>query len=174
VFRKLLAAFGAGVEVDTVLRNPQVRPGETLHGEVRFRGGSSDHRVDAITIDFTAVVEVEYGDNETRRTFSFLRSQVSGPFELKSGQTHALPFAIPVHEIVMDIPWLPAHPTFDPGTPYTLPGGNPPIDQVKTGDGQWGPFVEHAGVHCYVGFHGSVGCTAGGRGWSMWSGRISA
>ncbi|MBF6536752.1 hypothetical protein [Nocardia farcinica] len=85
-----------------------------------------------------------------------------------------LPFAIPVHEIVMDIPWLPAHPTFDSGTPYTLPGGNPPIDQVKTGDGQWGPFVEHAGVHCYVGFHGSVGCTAGGRGWSMWSGRISA
>src|SRR5690606_40875448 len=71
-----LPIFGAGVEVDTVLHNPQVRPGETLHGEVRFRGGSSDHRVDAITIDFTAVVEVELGDHESRHTFSFLRAQV--------------------------------------------------------------------------------------------------
>jgi Sporulation control protein len=96
VFRKLLAAFGAGVEVDTVLHGTQVRPGETLHGEVRFRGGSSDHRVDAITIDFTALVEIEYGDNETRRTFSFLRAPVSGPFELKAGQAHSLPFAIRV------------------------------------------------------------------------------
>lgn len=109
MFRRLLAAFGAGVEVDTVLHNPQVRPGETLHGEVRFRGGSADHRVDAITIDFTAVVEVEFGDHETRRTYSFLRSRVSGPFELRSGRPHALPFAIPV-------PWE---------TPVSAIGGRP-------------------------------------------------
>ncbi len=96
MFRKLMAAFGAGVEVDTVLRNPQVRPGETLQGEVRFRGGSSDHKVDGITIDFTAVVEIEYGDSEGHRTYSFLRAQVSGPFHLGAGQSHSLPFAIPV------------------------------------------------------------------------------
>jgi len=109
VFRKLLAAFGVGVEVDTVLRNPQVRPGDTLHGEVRFRGGSADHRVDAITIDFTAVVEVELGDHESHHTFSFLRAQVAGPFELKAGRPHALPFAIPV-------PWE---------TPLSAIGGRP-------------------------------------------------
>jgi sporulation-control protein len=109
VFRRLMAAFGAGVEVDTVLRNPQVRPGETLHGEVRFRGGSSDHKVDGITIDFTAVVEVEYGDSESLRTYSFLRSRVSGPFHLPAGQPYALPFAIPV-------PWE---------TPVSAIGGRP-------------------------------------------------
>ena len=41
VFRKLMAAFGAGVEVDTVLANATVRPGETLRGVVHFRGGCS-------------------------------------------------------------------------------------------------------------------------------------
>ncbi|GII55865.1 hypothetical protein Pth03_42540 [Planotetraspora thailandica] len=91
-----MAAFGAGVEVDTVLSTPHVRPGGVLQGEVRFQGGSSDHKVDAITIDFNAVVEVEYGDNEHHATYTFLRSQVSGPFDLKAGEARALPFSIPV------------------------------------------------------------------------------
>ncbi|WP_228805472.1 hypothetical protein [Nocardia higoensis] len=93
------------------------------------------------------------------------------PTPLTYGQ---LPFGFPVSEIVIDVPWLPAHPTFDPGTPYTLPGGNPPLSEVKTGDGQWGPTIEHAGASCAVGFHGSFGCAAKGRGWSMWSGRLTA
>ncbi|GIH68499.1 sporulation protein [Sphaerimonospora thailandensis] len=96
MFRRLMAAFGAGVEVDTVLHAPQVRPGETLRGEVRFRGGSDDHKVDGITIDFTAVVEVERGDGEHHATYVFQRAQVSGPFELRAGESRSLPFAIPV------------------------------------------------------------------------------
>lgn len=109
MFRKLMAAFGAGVEVDTVLRTPRVRPGETLHGEVRFKGGSGDHEVEGITIDFTAVVEVERGDEEYHRTYSFQRAPVSGPFELRAGEARALPFAIPV-------PWE---------TPVSAVGGRP-------------------------------------------------
>lgn len=109
MFRKLMAAFGAGVEIDTVLRNSQVRPGETLQGEVNFRGGSSDHKVDGITIDFTAVVEVESGDSEHNVTYSFLRSQVTGPFALGAGEARAVPFAIPV-------PWE---------TPVSAIGGHP-------------------------------------------------
>ncbi|MCG5212497.1 sporulation protein [Streptosporangium sp. KLBMP 9127] len=96
VFRKLMAAFGAGVEVDTVLHNSNVRPGETLRGDVRFRGGSSGHKVDGIFIDFTAVVEVESGDNEYNATYSFLRRQVAGSFELGSGEARSAPFEIPV------------------------------------------------------------------------------
>ncbi|GII81197.1 hypothetical protein Sru01_61790 [Sphaerisporangium rufum] len=96
MFRKLMAAFGAGVEVDTVLRDRQVTPGSTLHGEVRFRGGSAAHRVDEITIDLTAVVEVESGDSEHHRTFGFQRSRVSGPFELPAGEARSLPFAVAV------------------------------------------------------------------------------
>lgn len=96
---------------------------------------------------------------------------LSSPTPLMYGQ---LPFPLPVSEIVIDTRWLPAHPTFAPGTAYTLPGGNPPLDQVKTGDGPWGPIIEHAGAECSVGFHGTFSCTAHDRSWSTWSGRITA
>ncbi|MBG0829617.1 sporulation protein [Planomonospora sp. ID67723] len=96
VFRKLKAAFGAGVEVDTVLQNSNVRPGELLRGQVNFRSTSSDYKVEGIFIDFTAVVEVESGDNEYKTTYSFLRHQVAGPFHLAAGAAHSSPFEIPV------------------------------------------------------------------------------
>ncbi|MFE3454484.1 sporulation protein [Nonomuraea sp. NPDC059194] len=96
VFRKLMAAFGAGVEVDTVLHNATVRPGEALRGVVNFKSGSSDYKVDGITIDLTAVVEVESGDNEYKTTYSFLRQQVAGAFQLAGGASHSQPFEIPV------------------------------------------------------------------------------
>ncbi|WP_431949967.1 hypothetical protein [Nocardia lijiangensis] len=85
-----------------------------------------------------------------------------------------LPFLLTVNEIVIDQQWLPAHPMFEAGTPYTLPGGNPSINDVKTGDGQWGPFIEYAGARCSVGFHGSFGCQSKGRSFTSWSGTISA
>ncbi|SDG03783.1 sporulation-control protein [Sinosporangium album] len=109
VFRKLMAAFGAGVEVDTVLANSNVRPGEVLRGQVNFRGGGSDHKVEGIYIDFTAVVEVESGDSEYNATYSFLRRQVAGPFQLAKGATHSVPLEIPV-------PWE---------TPISAIGGHP-------------------------------------------------
>ncbi|MDF5755955.1 sporulation protein [Spongiactinospora sp. TRM90649] len=109
VFRKLMAAFGAGVEVDTVLHNANVRPGEPLRGEVNFRGGSSDQRIDGIFIDFTAKVEVESGDNEYHATYSFLRHQVSGPSDLPSGVARSVPFQI-------QVPWE---------TPISAIGGQP-------------------------------------------------
>lgn len=109
VFRKLMAALGAGVEVDTVLRDSQVRPGATVAGEVRFRGGSSDHKVEGITVDLTAVVEVERGDEEHHATYSFQRSRVSGPFELRAGEARTVPFTVPV-------PWE---------TPISAVGGHP-------------------------------------------------
>ncbi|MER7206154.1 sporulation protein [Streptosporangium sp. NPDC000239] len=109
VFRKLMAAFGAGVEVDTVLLNSNVRPGETLRGQVNFRGGGSDYRVEGIFIDFTAVVEVESGDNEYKTTYSFLRQQITGSFHLAAGAPQSAPFEIPV-------PWE---------TPISAIGGHP-------------------------------------------------
>jgi sporulation-control protein len=109
VFRKLMAAFGAGVEVDTVLQNSNVRPGEVLRGQVNFRGGGSDYKVEGIFIDFTAVVEVESGDNEYKSTYSFLRKQITGPFQLASGATQSAPFEI-------GVPWE---------TPISAIGGQP-------------------------------------------------
>ncbi|MDP9861960.1 MULTISPECIES: sporulation protein [Streptosporangium] len=109
VFRKLMAAFGAGVEVDTILQNSNVRPGEVLRGQVNFRGGGSDYKVEGIFIDFTAVVEVESGDNEYKSTYSFLRKQITGPFHLAAGAPQSAPFEIPV-------PWE---------TPISAVGGHP-------------------------------------------------
>ncbi|GAA3162578.1 hypothetical protein GCM10010466_61910 [Planomonospora alba] len=109
VFRKLKAAFGAGVEVDTILQNSNVRPGEILRGQVTFRSSSNEYRVEGISIDFTAVVEVESGDNEYKTTYSFLRHQVSGPFHLAAGAAHMVPFEI-------QVPWE---------TPISAIGGRP-------------------------------------------------
>ncbi|MEV0584933.1 sporulation protein [Nonomuraea sp. NPDC050310] len=109
VFRKLMAAFGAGVEVDTVLSGTSVRPGELLRGVVNFRGGGSDYKVEGIFIDLTAVVEVESGDNEYKSTYSFLRQQVAGSFQLAAGASHSQPFEIPM-------PWE---------TPISAIGGHP-------------------------------------------------
>jgi sporulation-control protein len=109
VFRKLMAAFGAGVEVDTVLNNTGVRPGDTLRGVVNFRGGGSDYKVEGIYLDLTAVVEIERGDEEFKTTYGFLRQQVAGTFQLNAGAQHSQPF-----EIVL--PWE---------TPISAIGGHP-------------------------------------------------
>lgn len=45
-----------------------------------------------------------------------------------------------VRHVVIDAAWLPAHPTFEPGTPYTLSGGNPAMPDV----------IDYAGAHCEI------------------------
>jgi sporulation-control protein len=109
VFRKLMAAFGAGVEVDTVLSGTTVRPGDTLRGDVHFRGGKSDYKVEGLFLDLTAVVEVEHGDSEHKTSYSFLRHQAAGSFQLAAGAAHQQPFEIA-------IPWE---------TPISAIGGHP-------------------------------------------------
>ncbi|CAM3099072.1 sporulation protein [Stackebrandtia soli] len=96
VFRKIKAAFGAGVSVDTVLADSHVVPGGVLRGEVRFTGGGVDYQVQGIVIDFNAVVEVESGDNEYQTTYSFLRADVAGPFTLPTNTSHVAPFELAV------------------------------------------------------------------------------
>ncbi|MBF6175801.1 hypothetical protein [Nocardia blacklockiae] len=80
--------------------------------------------------------------------------------------------AIPVTQVVIDIGWLPAHPGF--GGTHTLPGGNPPLSQVATGQGTWGSYIDYAGAHCESGFHGSFTCSSKGHSWSDWSGNLTA
>ncbi|WP_283133497.1 sporulation protein [Rhizohabitans arisaemae] len=96
IFRKLKAAFGAGVDVDTVLQNAQVRPGDLLRGQVNFRSESTDYSVDAITLDLIAEVEVESGDSEYKTNYSFSRTTVASRFKLAAGSAQSIPFEIPV------------------------------------------------------------------------------
>ncbi len=52
-------------------------------------GGGSDYNVEGIFIDFTAVVEVESGDNEYHANYSFLRQPGrQARFHLTSGARH--------------------------------------------------------------------------------------
>ncbi|WP_159851289.1 hypothetical protein [Nocardia sp. CY41] len=89
------------------------------------------------------------------------------------GETYVtLPF--PVRAVVIDQPWLPAHPEFTAGDSHSLPGGNPNFSDVATGTGPWGPFVNYGGAHCEVGFRGSFACQSKGHAFSEWSGEISA
>lgn len=78
----------------------------------------------------------------------------------------SIPVPFSVNQVVIDLPWAPAHPGFTPGTPYTLPGGNPKIDVVghPSGSGATsGSEVTHAGASCASGFHGSFSCTSKGH-----------
>ncbi|MEV0647441.1 sporulation protein [Phytomonospora sp. NPDC050363] len=95
VLRRLLAAFGAGVEVDTLLSG-SVRPGGTLSGEVRFSSGKSDHRVTAINLEFVAEVEVEREGQTHKSRYEFFEAKVAGEVLLAAGSTHSVPFALPV------------------------------------------------------------------------------
>lgn len=68
---------------------------------------------------------------------------------------------------------IPTLPSFGSADRYTQPGGNPDIDDVATGQGQWGPVVEYGGTTCSVGFHGSFTCTSGEHGYTTWSGSLA-
>lgn len=74
-----------------------------------------------------------------------------------------LPVPFQVSQVVIDLPWAPAHPGFAAGTPHTLPGGNPDISKVATGNDFWGPSITYAGATCSVGFHGSATCQSKGH-----------
>ncbi|MGH3662888.1 MAG: sporulation protein [Micromonosporaceae bacterium] len=99
VFKKLLKAMGVGgPSVETVLPNPNVRPGEALQGEIHLIGG--DHSSDISNVSVALVTEVEHesGDYEGRSTRTFAEVPVSGAFTLAPGTRHQFSFN-------MQVPW---------------------------------------------------------------------
>jgi hypothetical protein len=91
----------------------------------------------------------------------------------KVGNTD-IPMLFNTRTMVIDQLPLLAHPSLDPGLRYSRAGGNPTIDDVKTGQNPWGSFVDYAGAHCEVGFHGSFSCTSKGQNFTLWNGAITA
>lgn len=99
VFKRLMQAMGVGgPSVETVLTNPNCRPGGQLEGRIQVAGG--DHPVDVsyLALGLVTRVEVESGDSEYGSTQEFQRRQVTGPFRLESQQRHEIPFRF-------DVPW---------------------------------------------------------------------
>jgi sporulation-control protein len=97
VFRKMLSAFGVGApSVDTVLANPNTRPGLALDGQVNLTGGSQAADIEQITVALVTAVEVEHGDGEHHGAVEFHRMPVAGRLRLEPGQQQAVPFTLPV------------------------------------------------------------------------------
>jgi len=99
VFKRMLQAMGVGgPSVETVLTNPNCRPGGYLEGQVHVVGG--DHQVDVeyVAVGLVTRVEVESGDSEFDTTQEFHRQRLTGSFRLAPGARHDVPFRF-------DVPW---------------------------------------------------------------------
>ncbi|WP_326564324.1 sporulation protein [Micromonospora peucetia] len=97
VFKKMLSAFGVGgPSVDTVLANPNTRPGLTLEGQVNLLGGDAPAKIEQVVLGLVTRVEIEGHDAEYAGVMEFHRMQVSGPLQLAPKQQLAIPFQLPV------------------------------------------------------------------------------
>ena len=97
VFRRLRQAFGVGgPQVDTVLANPNTRPGLGLDGQVNIQGGDHQVQIDYVELALVTKVEVETQDSEYDSTVAFSRLRVTGAFQLGPGQPMSIPFQFPV------------------------------------------------------------------------------
>jgi sporulation-control protein len=93
VFKKMMRAFGAGgPTVDTVLSNPNTRPGLAFEGEVNIVGGDHDVAIEHVALGLVTRVESEHGDGFVE----FHRLPVAGGFGLGKGERRDIPFSFPV------------------------------------------------------------------------------
>ncbi|MEV4760218.1 sporulation protein [Micromonospora sp. NPDC049559] len=99
VFKRIMRAMGVGgPSVDTVLANPNCRPGGQLEGQVHVVGGDHPVDIEYVALGLVTRVEVESGDSEYDTTQEFHRTRVTGAFHLDSGQRHSIPFRV-------EVPW---------------------------------------------------------------------
>jgi sporulation-control protein len=89
----MLRAFGVGgPTVDTVLTNPNARPGELLTGEVRIAGGDHPADIDHVALSLVTRVEVESHDGEHNRNMEFGKVFVAQRVGVAPHQNLAIPF----------------------------------------------------------------------------------
>jgi sporulation-control protein len=99
VFKKMLGALGVGgPSVDTVLSNPNTRPGLPLTGQVNLTGGKNDVELAHVTLGLVTRIEVETGGGDHGTVGEFHRTPVAGRFTLNAGQQLSIPFQV-------DMPW---------------------------------------------------------------------
>jgi sporulation-control protein len=95
----MLQALGVGgPSVETVLANPNCRPGGYLEGQVHVQGGDHPVDVEYVAIGLITRVEVESGDVEYNADQEFQRQRLTGSFKLDAGARHDIPFRF-------DVPW---------------------------------------------------------------------
>ncbi|MFI2507607.1 sporulation protein [Streptomyces sp. NPDC018972] len=95
VFKRLLGSLGVGgPTVDTVLDPGPVRPGSTLTGRVRLKGGQAGFDIEGITLELVARVETEHEEGEGEGVVAFGRFTVGGGFRLAEGEERDVPFGV--------------------------------------------------------------------------------
>ncbi|MEV6176904.1 sporulation protein [Streptomyces sp. NPDC052015] len=95
VFKRLLGSLGVGgPTVDTVLDPAPVRPGGTLSGQVRLKGGTADFDIEHITLELVARVEAEHAEGESEGAVAFEQFTVGGGFRLAEGEERSVPFSV--------------------------------------------------------------------------------
>jgi len=97
VFKRMLQAMGVGgPSVETVLTNPNCRPGGFLEGTVHVAGGEHPTDIEYVAIGLITRVEVESGDSEYSSDQEFHRQRLTGSFKLEAGARHDVPFRFAV------------------------------------------------------------------------------
>jgi len=97
VLKRMMAALGVGgPSVDTVLADPNVRPGQLLTGEVRIVGGEQDVEIEHVALGLVTRVEVEGGDSDYNTNLEFHRGVVAGRFHLPARSPRTIPFQMPL------------------------------------------------------------------------------
>lgn len=95
MFNKIMSGLGLqGVTVETRLQNPNLQAGETLHGEISFKGGSSDKEINGLYLQLMTMAEVESGDHEFDQPLVLQEWLVNSRFLLPAHQAHSFPFSI--------------------------------------------------------------------------------
>ena len=97
VFKRFMQALGVGgPAVETVLVNPNCRPGGYLEGQIHVVGGDHPVEIEYVALGLVTRVEVESGDSDYDTTQEFHRQRATGAFRLDSGQRHDVPFRFQV------------------------------------------------------------------------------
>ena len=98
VFKRLLQAMGVGgPSVETVLANPNCRPGGVLDGTVHVTGGG-EHPIDVeyVAIGLTTRVSVDGPASGYAVDQEFHRQRLTGSFRLDPDARHEIPFRFEV------------------------------------------------------------------------------
>jgi sporulation-control protein len=93
----MLAALGVGgPSVETLLTDPNTRPGGYLEGVTHIIGGERPVDIEYVALGLVTRVEVDSGDMEYDAIVEFQRHQITGSFALPAGARHEVPFRFPM------------------------------------------------------------------------------
>lgn len=100
MFKKMLASVGIGAaQVDLMLHESHVRPGDTLTGVVRIQGGRVEQQVDAIYAFVKTNYIKEQDDKKYNVEATVSKHQLTGPMLVEPERTYEFPvsFELPAN-----------------------------------------------------------------------------